>query len=333
MKRAIFIVFFSFLVGIAAWSAGKKENGESFLFKYSNQQGPNHPRTRSMVFFKKELEKASNGRIRVKIYDSGVLGNEKELFEMVVTGSIQGYRGAYYEQLNPQYYIYNVPFLFNGYDALMKFDKSDFAKSMNKKGSVKGIYIPATGYTGFRNILNRKRPINSPEDLAGLKMRTPSQVPIIDFYRQMGAHPQEMQSSEIYMALKTGVVDGTCSSVSDLATYKFYEVAPYFSVINYMAGADPFMVNMAWYEKLPDDLKKIFDEVSEKAMAYSDKLIKNEDQKYIDILQKDSKETSYIQGKGREEFVKKAQPLWQNFVDAKYITWDDLKKVQAIVNN
>lgn len=325
----IFLVIFLFSsIFLSSFAAEKIST-----FKYSNQQNPQHPRTVSMVWFKEELEKRSNGQIKVEIYHSGVLGKEKELFEMLLTGALQGYRGAFYEQLNPKFQLWNVPFMFHSYDEIMYFEKSDFVKQLLTDGSVKGAYIPAVGFTGGRNMLNKVRLIKRPEDLKGLKMRSPGQAPIIEFYKQMGAHPMEMAYSDVYMALKTGVVDGVCNDAAALETNKIYEVAKYFTWINYMVGADPFMVNMKWYQSLPDDLKTIFNEVSIEAMQYSDKMVSEQSDEFSEKLVALSDDSVKVLEDPElvEAWSKAAEPLLQIFVDDGLFGMDDVKVVQSIL--
>jgi len=270
----------------------------------------------------------------VEVFHSGVLGTEKEMFEMTVTGALQGFRGAFYDQLNPQFLLYNLPFLFQSYAEMIHFNASDMAQDMLKKGSVKGIYMSAVGYTGFRAVMNNKRPIMYPEDLKGLKMRAPGQAPIINFYKLFDASPQEMAFSEVYMAIKQGVVDGGDNSPTNIDAAKLYEVSKYFTALNYMAGADPFMVNMDWYNTLPADLQKIFNQVSKEALEYWDQLEKDAVLESVNKLMN----TAGVEGINMENepeaaaiWEKACEPLWQQFVDAGYFSWDDIKRAQEII--
>ncbi len=325
---------------IWAGGQGEKEEGmegeeeQVWLFRYGNQQPETHSRTISMQWFADELEKRSNGKIDVEIYHSGVLGTEKEMFEMTVTGALEGYRGAFYEQLNPQFNLYNVPFLFQTYEEMIHFNASDMAKDMCKKGSVQGIYMPAVGFTGFRSVITKTRQIVDPEDLKGIKMRSPGQAPILNFYRHFGANPQEMAFSEVYMALKQGVLDGGDNSPTNILAANLQEIAPYFTALNYMAGADPLMVNMKWYKSLTSDLQKIFNEVSMEALQYWDEL---ESQASLDAIKTISNSPG-VEGIDMSELPEKAavweeacKPLWQDFVDEGFFTWEDLDRAQEII--
>jgi len=325
----IFLVIFLFSsIFISSFAAEKV-----YTFKYSNQQNPQHPRTVSMLWFKDEIEKRSDGRIKAEIYDSGVLGKEKELFEMLLTGAIQGYRGAFFEYLNPKFQLWMAPFMFHSYDEVMYFNHSDFAKQLCVDGSIKGAYIPAIGFTGGRNMICKVKQIERPEDLVGLKMRSPGQAPIIKFYKQMGAHPMEMASSDTYMALKTGVIDGMCNDAAFLETNKTYEVAPHFTWINYMVGADPLMVNMEWYQSLPDDLKTIFNEVSVEAMQYSDEMVSGQSDEFCEKLVAVCDSTVKVLEDPElvKAWSKAAEPLLQIYVDDGLFGMDDVKAVQSVL--
>lgn len=325
----IFLVIFLFSsIFLSSFTAEKIDT-----FKYANVQNPEHPRTISMMWFKDELEKRSNGRIEVEIYHSAVLGKEKECFEMLLTGALQGFRGAFYDHLNPLFMLWNIPFMFHSYDETMYFEQSEFVKQLCADGSVKGAYIPAVGFTGGRNILTAARKIELPEDLKGLKMRAPSQVPIIYFYEQMGANPLEFSWQDLYMGLKTGVVDGCCNDAAALYGYKMYEAAPYFTWINYMVGADPFMVNMDWYQSLPDDLKTIFNEVATEAMMYSDKMVSEQSDGFCEKVAAECDVSVRVLEDPElvKAWSKAAEPILQRFIDDGIFTQEDIEAVQSIL--
>ena len=335
----LFLMLAFCMVGLMAEGSQEDQNNqkerEVFVFKYGNQQPESHSRTQSMIWFKKELEKRTDNRIIVEVYHSGTLGNEKEMFEMTVTGVLQGYRGAFYDQLNSKFMIYNLPFLFRNYDEMIHFNSSKMAERLCQEGSVNGIYIPAVGYTGFRTIINRKSPILNPEDLKGKKMRSPGQIAIINFYKLMGANPQEMSSSDVYMAMKQGVVDGACSAATDVESYKWFEVGPYYTELNYMAGADPLMVNNAWYQALPNDLKEIFNQVSKEALALRDQMEKKASADSVARISASSGVETIILADYPDvaaKWQKACNPLWEEMVQQGLFSWDDINEAQEIID-
>ncbi len=337
-KLGLAILLIAMIAAPTVFANGADSSGdmeeEVYSFKYGNQQPEGHSRTISMLWFAEELEKRTDGRIEVEVFHSGVLGTEEEMFEMTITGALQGFRGAYYDRLNPEFYIYNLPFLFGNYDEMKYFNASDMAKDMLAKGSNSGIYMPAVGFTGLRGQINKKRLIMLPEDLKGLKLRSPGQAPILNFYRLFGANPQEMPWSDVYMAVKQGVVDGGDNAASNVLAAKLYEVAGYYTSINYMAGADPFMVNMEWYESLPADLQKIFNDVSVEALAYWDDM---EADAAADAIKEIASQPG-VEAVDMADYpenvaiwAEASQPLWQDMVDEGFFTWDDINRAVAIL--
>ena len=298
-----------------------------YTFRYANTQSESHPRSKSMVFFKDLLEEATNGQIKVELYFSGVMGKEADVLDMVKLGQLQGCRGGLFERANKKYLIYTLPFLFENAEKVTKAMRSEFGQKINKDSLNNGFYIPACGVAGgMRNITNSKRPIKTPADLVGLKMRTPPIDVTLKTFKELKANPQQVAYTETYMALKTGVVDGQENPFSNAVDMKFYEAQKYLSVVNWQVHPDPFFVNPAWYDKLPDNLKKIFDDTAKAAMVYSDTIWLNSEKKYFAILSGEL-ETNAITDSARKAFVKASKPVWDYYVKQGYFTNNDIRAV------
>jgi C4-dicarboxylate-binding protein DctP len=330
------VVLLALTVTTGTFASGRAEDpaAVTYTFRYGNQQPETHARSVSMLWFEKELEARTNGRIQVDVYHSGVLGSEREMFEQVVTGNLEGYRGAGYEQLNPAFNLYNLPFLFQSYEEMVHFNASEMAADMCADGSVQGIYIPAIGYTGFRALMTKDRQVLMPEDLRGVKMRVPGQAPVISFYRHFGANPQEIPFGEVYLAMRQGVVDGGDNAPTNILAANLHEVGSYFTSLNYMAGADPFMVNMAWYQALPADLKETFNQVSREALAYWDELESENSLKAIAEISAKPGVTGVDMTAYPERLAvweEASQPLWDQFVAEGFFSQADITRAQAII--
>jgi TRAP-type C4-dicarboxylate transport system substrate-binding protein len=129
--------------------------------------------------------------------------------------------------------------------------------------------------------------------------------------------------AETYMALKQGVVDGQENPFSNTVDMKFYEVQKYLSVLNWQLHPDPFYVNPAWYNSLPDDLKQAFDTAAKEAMEYSDKIWLASEDEYFKTLQQ-YLEVNTLTPEARAGFVEAVKPVWQGYVDSGVFTWDDI---------
>ena len=300
----------------------------SYRFRYANSQPPSHPRSKSMVFFEDELEKRTGGRIQVEAYFSGVLGIERDVMDMVATGVLQGTRGGLYVDANIKYSIFELPFLVEDWDQGLRLIYSDFTAGINREARRNGYHVPACGISqGFRTHTNNLRPIRTLEDLKGLKIRVPPQEMFVVATQAFGANPHEIPFIEVYQAAQTGVIDGTDNAASNLWETKVHEVQKYMTVTNYALGPDPMMVNLDWYEKLPEDLQKIFDEVSVETIRYSDQMNRESEGEYLRLLS-ETLETNYVTGDDLDEFKKAVEPVYEHFVKKGYFTWDDIEEAR-----
>lgn len=294
------------------------------VFRYSNEQPANSLRSQSMLHFKEQLEKKSNGRIQVELYFGGVLGNERELMDFVSMGVLQGTRGGYFADANPKFKLYNLPFLVDDWDQAIRLMNSEFTNEINLEARSRGFHIPATGISqGFRAHTNSKHPIKHPDDLKGMKMRVPSQEVYVKTAQAFGANPQEIAAVETYQALQTGVVDGQDNPPSNILDYRFDEVSKFLTITHYSTGPDPFIVHLGWYENLDDDLKSIFDESAREAMQLSDKLNREKELEFIDQLSK-KLAVNFLSGDELVPFQKAVQPVYDYFVKQGDFTMEDI---------
>tara|TARA_Y100000588_G_C14251312_1_gene923541 strand:- start:2023 stop:3063 length:1041 start_codon:yes stop_codon:yes gene_type:complete len=302
---------------------------KTILFRYANEQPIGAIRSQSMLFFETELEQRSEGRIKVELYFGGVLGYERELQDLVATGTLQGTRGGFHADANPKFNLLGMPFLVDNWDQAIRLVNSDFVQKINREATKNGFHIPATGISqGFRAHTNSVRPITHPDDLKGLKMRVPMMEVYVRTALAFGANPQEIPYSEVYQALQTGVVDGQDNAVSNIWDFKVYEVSNYLTITNYATGPDPLMVNLSWYKNLPDDLKPIFDEVSRETIALSDKMNRESEQDYIDKISTHL-ETNLVEGDALEPFRQAVQPVYAYFIERGIFTQEDVDRARA----
>ena len=267
-----------------------------------------------MQFFKDQLEQRSGGRIQVELYFGGVLGNERELMDMVAVGALQGTRGGLFADANPKFNLLTLPFLVEDWDQAIRLVNSDFMSTINAGAERNGFYVPATGISqGFRAHTNTIHPITHPDDLKGLKMRVPSQDVFVRTALAFGINPQEISAVETYQALQTGVVVGQDNPPSNIWDYKFHEVCDYMTITNYATGPDPFLVNLKWYQSLPKDLQEMFDEVAIETMKLSDELNRDKEKEFIERLSQ-SVEINYVSGEQLKPFQDAVKPVYDFYI-------------------
>ena len=281
-----------------------------------------------MVYFEEVLEERTAGRIDVENHFGGSLGRERELMDMVALNVLQGTRGGLFYDVSPKYMIYLLPFLVEDWDQALRLFNSDFAASINAEGRRYGYHVPACGISqGFRAHTTSVRPIRGPDDFKGLKLRVPPQEPNVIMTELLGANPQEIPFAEVYQAARTGVIDGQDNALSNIWEMRYHEVQEYLSVSNYMAGPDPFIVNLSWYQALPSDLQTVFDAAARDTIAYSDQMNRDSETVYLEKLSA-VLETNWIEGEGLERFREAVEPVYDILVSKGYFTWDDIESAR-----
>jgi len=312
-------------IALLAVCASCTKPTQTYVFRYANSQPAQHPRSISMAHFKEIVEERTNGRITVDNHFGGTLGRERELMDLVAVNVLQGTRGGYFFDLSPKYTLFLLPFLVEGWDEALRLVNSDFTARLNTEARKNGYHVPACGISqGFRAHTTSVRPIRTPEDFRGLKLRVPPQEPNIILTSVLGANPQEIPFTEVYQACKTGVIDGQDNAPSNLWDLRIHEVQQYLSVSNYMTGPDPFIVNLAWYASLPEDLQEQFDGAAREAIAFSDRMNRDSEQEYIEKLST-VLETNWIESEALEQFREAAAPVYDILIGKGYFTWEDVE--------
>jgi C4-dicarboxylate-binding protein DctP len=278
-----------------------------------------------MIFFEEELERRTGGRIRVENYFGGILGTEREMADAVAMGALQGTRGGMFEDASIKFNIVLLPFLVESWSQAVCLVRSPWMMQVAAEGRARGFHIPAVGISqGFRAHGSKRRAIRTVADFQGLKIRVPGAQEV--FHRMenaLGANPQGIAQAETYSALKTGVVDGTTAPPSDLWDRRQYEVLESITIDSHATGPDPLMVNLAWYERLPADLKKIFDEVAREAIEYSDELYSETEQQIIADLGKEV-EVIRLAPSARAQMKTRTRSVYDFFVDRGDYSWGDI---------
>ena len=327
MRKSLF--FFGILLSISLFTTPVR--AADFVMKFGISQPKGSDRAASMEFFEKELEKRSNGRIDVENYFGAVLGNEREMMDMVATGALQGTRGGMFTDANPKFVIFMMPFLVNGWEQATRLVQSDWAMEIAKDSQKNGYHIPAIGVSnGFRAWSNNIRPIKSAEDFKGLRIRVPQQEVYQLSMKAFGANPIAMAYSDVYQSLQMNVIDGQDNAPSNIWDYKIYEQQKYVTISNYATGPDPFMVNQAWFKTLPPDLQALHDEVAREAMRYLDKLQQEHEGEFIKKLGENVEALNYVEADALADFRERVKPVYEHFIKRGDFTQADLDAAMAV---
>lgn len=222
------------LGGCSSGKAPEKKEPEKVTMKLAHGLPVNHHLARGMESFAKKVAEKSQGKIQIDIYPAGQLHNDKSMNEAIMTGGIDlGLNStAMWASVIPAMEIFDVPFLFPSYDRIKKALDSGVGEKLSKEMEKKGAKALIWADYGFVQFANNKRPIKKPADFKGLKLRGYGELPS-ETIKALGAAPVTMSSSEVYMAIQRGTIDGQTSGTTAMFDRKMFEVTKYLTITNH----------------------------------------------------------------------------------------------------
>jgi tripartite ATP-independent transporter DctP family solute receptor len=248
------------LVAISASSVSRPASAQSFTFRAAHYFKEDHPWNKALVFFAKRVDEESKGRIKIDIFNGGMLGSEAQTLQFVKDGSLDlvisdpSAGAPFAKELD----FFALPFLFRNYAhwqaALDGEPGKAYARLIEGKTGLKII-----GYWGgsTRNVLSTKKPINGIDDLKGFRLRLISSPLKVNAWKAVGTVPTPIAFMETYLAMKSGVVDGMENESVAVREMKFYEPAPFIARTEHEFTVRPLFISKKTFDKLPADLQQI----------------------------------------------------------------------------
>ena len=240
---------------ISAFTASAAE--PEFTVKLATVAPEGSPWAQGLQEFKKRAEEATKGRLKVKLFLGGTLGDENDTVMAVKRGQIQafgGSTGALASQV-PEFNVLELPYLFDKAEeadyVLDKVVKADIAKACADRGITFGFWSE-NGYRSFGG----KFPVTKPEDLKGRKMRSQDNPIHLAMYRAFGGSPVPIPTTEVLTALQTGTVDGYDQSALYLFAASWHTASQFYSVTNHIYQPAAIVYNKAAWESYPPEIQK-----------------------------------------------------------------------------
>lgn len=216
------------------------------------------------ISFKHLVESNSSGRIEVQVFGGGAVGGEREYVEAVMAGSLQaGIASGVMTNFMPEAMVTDIPYLFPDAMTAWKVLDGPFGDKLSNLLIEKtGLRNLAFAEVGFRNFTNDSKPIHTPADMKGLKIRVMETPLYVNMVKALGASPTPIAWTETYSALQNGVVDGEENPVGTIVFAKFAEVQKYLTLDRHVYGVDWFVMNNNFFESLPVDLQNVVEDAA-----------------------------------------------------------------------
>lgn len=231
----------------------------------------NHPTHVAALKFKDLVEAGSRNRIEVRVYPNSQLGDPKQMFALMQTGNLEMVYGGIntfaWIKGGEAYEATSIPFLFKDYDHMRRSLQADFFKPIQEKAEKEtGIKIVnINGDTAPRGLSTRDRPVVKADDFRGLKIRTAASPTVLRAMQTLGALPQQIAFADLYMALKTGVVDAQENGAIVVASASLFEVQKFYTRTDYIRDIETFYMAADRWNKLSAADRDLIFKASEEA--------------------------------------------------------------------
>jgi len=291
------------LGGLLAWAAAVAPAAAQVVMRNSISIGQNSHQGVGIDVFAKEVEKRTNGRYKIQNFYSGSLGGERESIEAVQLGTQELTLTSTGPVPNfvPEAKILDIPFLFRDKAHAHAVLDGPIGDEMLKLFEPKGFKALAWAENGVRHMTNNKRPVNSPDDLKGLKMRTMENPIHIAAYKGFGIVPTPMAFPEVFTALQQGTVDGQENPLSVIMAAKFDQVQKYLTLTGHVYSPAVWLMNKAAFDKLSAADKQAFIEAAKEGTKANRARVAEDDAKGVADLR--AKGMNVIENPDKAKFV------------------------------
>ncbi len=279
---------------LAGCAGAKGEGGEDFsgaqiVLKAGEVNPEDNINTQVLHYFADQVKERSDGRIMVEIYAGGQLGDERTELQAVQMGALDIFRGNTLTMGDfgaDEMGIFGLPYLFEGRDHLWSVLKSDLGREILGSLQESGTDMVGLAYVdeGARNFF-AKKPIETPEDLKGMKVRVSETSILLDTVSCFGASPTPISMSELYTSLQTGVVDGADQPLSGYISNSFGEIAPNMILDNHTYTPGVIIMSEYRWNKLSPEDQEIIKEAAQAAEDYNREVVASDEAEQVKELE------------------------------------------------
>lgn len=303
INRRTFLTATSVALAAPAIVSGIRPARAATTLTLGHGAAPGNPRTVAAAKFAELVEKKTDGRVKINVAGAETLGSDSAMLTSLRTGALdftansQGATSA----IVPELAALGLPFLFANTDAAMRVLSGSVGEELNKRFEAVGV-VPLDWWdNGIRHLTNSKRKVSTPEEVKGLKVRTPADPMTIDIFQSLGASTEQIAFGELYIALQQGVVDGQENPLANIESSKLFEVNRFISLTAHKWESTPFLMSQIAKARLGADLDAVRSAAKE-AGDLQRKLSLEKSAQVLDVFKKNS--AVQVTEVDRDAFVK-----------------------------
>lgn len=247
-----------------------KAHAAEFTYKLATGQDPSHPVNKRAQEAIDRIRAATNGRLEIRLFPANQLGSDTDLLSQVRSGGVEFFNQAsvVLSTLVPAAGIVNTGFAFADYDQVWKAMDGSLGAYVRAQIEKTGVLTMSKPWdNGFRHVTTSTRPVRTPDDLRGLKLRVPAAPMLSSLFQALGSSPTPINFNEVYSSLQTKLVEGEENPLPIISTARLYEVQKYCSLTNHVWDAYWILGNRRAVERLPKDIQEIVRREFDKAAS------------------------------------------------------------------
>lgn len=277
----------AFALSAAAFAEG--ESVKPITLKYAHNKNEESYTHKAALVFQEKCAELSDGAIKIEIYANSQLGDETEVRDGLIMGTVDigSVATGNMASIANEFTMFDVPYLITTDEQVNRIllDPESPVRQRLDEGAYKGgIKVLSWADAGFRCFANNVRPLEVPADLEGVKMRTPSWPMLMAVVEHFKGVPTSMPFSEVYLALQQGVVDGFEQPLWGIAQQNMYEVVKYVSVNNHLANDDLYCISARLWDSLDEQQQAILLEAARAATDWQTNEIRQDTAGFVDFL-------------------------------------------------
>ncbi len=281
---------------------------QPIVIKFSHVVATGTPKGKAAELFAKRAGELTKGAVKVEVYPNSTLYKDNEEMEALQLGAVQMLAPSL-AKFGPlgvkEFEVFDLPYIFDNTEELHKVTQGPIGAALFAKLEPKGVKGLAYWDNGFKSF-SANKPLRTPADFKGLKMRIQSSKVLEAQMRSLGALPQVMAFSEVYQALQSGVVDGTENPHSNLYTQKMYEVQKYVTLSNHGYLGYAVITNKKFWDGLPADVRAQLEQAMKEATFYADSIAQEENDNALEKIRESGRTQIYTPTPAERAALKKA---------------------------
>jgi len=315
-RLVIGVVFLLFIAGCSG--EDQKVSGESneeYVIKFAHVVNPTTAKGKAAEKFKELIEERTDGQITVEVFPDSQLGSDREILEQMQSGAVQmnaPFTGVL-PSFSKEYEVFDLPYLFEDRDHAYEATNGELGSMLGEKLKSQGLHVLGFWDGGFKHLTNSVRPIETPEDMSGLKIRTSQSPLLITQFKAVNASGVSIDFAELYTALQTGTADGQENPLSNVISKRFYEVQDYITLSDHGYMGYVLTISDKFYQDLPDNLKSAVDEVAKEVTEWQWKESIADEEGYMKTLKESGIEITELTTEQKQAFKVAMEEAYEVF--------------------